>query len=77
MDTKDLLNIFLIISFVLITSCIAFTTYYLIQALKSFTRLTEDIDDTTQSIKNGLQLKALAAIPAILIGLISKVIKKD
>lgn len=38
--------------------------------------VTENLDQATQSIKNNLQMKALAAIPALLIALVGKVMKK-
>lgn len=76
MNTQDLLSIFLIIAIFIITICIVFATFYFVQALKSIQNLAEDLENTTQSIKNKIQLKALAAIPALLIAIIGKVLKK-
>lgn len=75
-NTQDTLNIFLIIALFVITSCAVFATVYFVQALKSITQLSDDLDETAQNLKNKLQLKALAAIPALLVALASKVIKR-
>ncbi len=76
METKDVLNILFILGLIIITSCVVFVTYYFIQALKSITKLTDDLGETAQSLKNKVQLKALAAIPAILVSLVSRIIQK-
>ena len=76
MDTRDFLNLVLAIAIIVLTSCIIYATYYFVQALKSMTQLTDDLDQTAQSLKNKVQMKALAAIPALLIALASKVIKR-
>ena len=75
-DSKEILNFILILAVLIITACIAYATYYFVQALKSITNLADDLVDTTQSIKQKIQLKALAAIPALLVALIGKVIKR-
>ena len=76
MNTQDLLNFSLALGFIVITTCVVFTTFFLIQALKSLSSAAQDISDTTQGIKEKLQMKALAAIPALLISLAGKVIKR-
>lgn len=76
MATQDLLNIFLIIGFIIITICIVALTFYFIQALKSIQILAENLKDTTQSVKEKLQLRALAAIPALLLGIIGRFLRK-
>lgn len=75
-NTQEILNIFLILALFVITACIIFITFYLIKALKSFTLLADDLDETAQSLKNRLQWKALAAIPALIVALASRVFKK-
>lgn len=75
-NTQDILNVFLIIGIIVITGCILFSTFYFIQALRSIIQLAEDLNDATQSIKNKIQMKALATIPALLITLVSKVLKR-
>lgn len=76
MNTGDTLNVFLILALVIITACIVYATYYFGQALKSVTTLSDDLNEITQGIKDKIRLKALAAIPALLVALVSKVIKK-
>ena len=76
MSSQDILNIFLILGFIIITACIVYATYYFVQALKSMTQLADDLDQTAQNLKNKIQLKALAAIPALLVALASRVIKR-
>lgn len=73
---QDTLNIFIILSIFVVTTCIAFVTYYFIRALKSMAQLTDDLDDITQNLKNKVQMKALAAIPALLVALAGKVIRR-
>lgn len=75
MNSQDLLNTFLIMGFVVIVTCIGFITYYLVQALKSITQLSDDLGESAQNLKNKLQLKALAAIPAVLVALVGKLLK--
>jgi len=75
-STQDTLNIFLLIALLIITGCIVYTTYYFVQALKSIANLTDNLEDATESIKNRLQMKALKAIPGLLVSLIAQVIKK-
>lgn len=75
-STQDTLNIFLIIGLFIIVSCFVYITYYFVQALKSFSSLADSLDETTQSVKEKLQMKALAAIPALLVALVGRVIKK-
>ncbi len=76
MGTQDTLNIFLIIGLFIIVSCFVYTSYYFVKALKSVSTLADNLDEITQSIKNKIQMKALAAIPALLVALIGRVIKK-
>lgn len=75
-STQVVLNTLLVVGFLVITVCIVYITYYLVKALKSITDLVDSLIDTTQNIKNKIQLKALAAIPALLVTLVGKVIKK-
>ena len=76
MSAQDILNLSLIIFLLVITTCIALLTFYFIQALKAISNLADNLEDTTQSIKDKLQMKALAAIPALLIALAGRVIKR-
>ena len=76
MSTQDILNISLATGLLVIAACIVFITYYSAQALKSFTRLSDSIEDTVQNVRSKLQMKALTVIPALVIALISKIFKK-
>ncbi|MBI3103711.1 hypothetical protein HYZ05_02110 [Candidatus Daviesbacteria bacterium] len=73
---QETLNIFLLLALFVVTTCIVFATFYFVGALKSITQLADDLDETTQSLKNKVQLKALTAIPALLVALAGKVIRK-
>lgn len=76
MDTQDILYITLALGFLMITACIVFITYFLVQTLKSMTQLADNLDETTQGIKEKVQLRVLAAVPALIVALVSKVFKK-
>ena len=73
---QDFLNIILAIGFLVITACTVYVSYYLVKALKSITSLSDSLEDATQGIKDKIQLKALAAIPALLVAIAGKIIKK-
>lgn len=64
--TQDVLNILLTLGVLIITVCVVYITYYLVQALRSVTNLANSLG----------KVKVLAAIPALLIALASKIIKK-
>lgn len=76
MSTQDTLNIFLILAVLIMTVCVVYISFYLAQALKSMTNLSDDLDEIALNIKNKVAIKALAAIPALLVALVGKVIKK-
>ncbi len=73
---QDFLNIILVVGALIITACIVYVSYFLVQALKSITNLSDSLEDTTQGIRDKIQLKALAAIPALLVAIAGKIIKK-
>lgn len=77
MYTQDALNIFLIIALVIVVACVVYVSFYLVSALKSITNLTDDTDEVVEGLKSKVQMKALLAIPAILISLAGKLIKKS
>ncbi len=52
-------------------------TYFFIQAIRSFQSLADHLIDTTEGLKNKLGLKALAAVPPILVALIGKFIERE
>lgn len=73
---QDVLNIFLIIALVVLVSCVVLITFFLVAALKSFTTLAENTDEVIEGIKGKVQTKALLAIPAILVSIISRILKR-
>lgn len=68
--TQETLNIFLIIFFAVMTGCLLITTYFLVRALKVIINLADHLNETAESLRNKFQLKALAAVPAILLGIL-------
>lgn len=75
MSAQDTLNLFLIIGLLVFISCMVFTTYFLVQALRAITRLAEDLKETTEGFKGKVGLKMLAAIPSVILALVSRIIK--
>ena len=69
MNSQDLLNIFLILCLLIITACILYTTYYFVKAVKSVNNLTDDL-------KGKVGLRALTALPSIMIALAGKFFKR-
>lgn len=76
MITQESLNILLLIGFLVAVACIVFVTYYLVKALKSIINLTESLAETSDNIKQKLQMRFLAAIPALIVALAGKLIKR-
>lgn len=76
MITQESLNILLLIGFLVTVACIVFVTYYLVKALKSIINLTESLAETSDNIKQKLQMRFLAAIPALIVALAGKLIKR-
>ncbi len=75
-NTQDILNTFLILAIIIVTGCVVFMTYFFIQASKSVLNLADHLIDTTNGFRDKVGLKVLAAIPAILVSLIGRIIKK-
>lgn len=73
--SQDFLNLMLAIGFLIITICLVIVALYLVQALKSVTRLSDSLEDTAQGVKEKLQMKALAVIPALLVAIVGRLIK--
>lgn len=70
------MNVFLIVGALVITGCIVAVTYFLIQALKAVTRLAERLKESTEDLKDKMGFKVLAAVPPILVTLISRFFKR-
>lgn len=73
---QETLNIFLIVFLVIITGCIITITYFLIRALKAVITLADHAIETAESIKSKLQLRALTAIPSLLLTLVKNFRKR-
>ena len=76
MNSQDVFYTILVIGIITIVVCAIYTTYYFVNALKSITNLLTNVEEAAQNVKDGLKIKALAAIPAILLSLASKLIRK-
>lgn len=76
MNTQDILQFVLVLGIFIITSCVVFITIFLVQALKAIIRLADNLEETAQGIKEKVQMKALAAVPALLVSLVGKFIKR-
>lgn len=76
MNTQDLLNILLVACILVFVTCSIFITYFLIQTLKSITNLADNLANITLNIKDKVHLTALAAIPSVLLTLVSKIIRR-
>ncbi len=79
MNTADFLNIVLAFGFIIIISCIAFVSFFLVQALKAITNLANNLEDTTkdvQIIKNKIKMGLLAGLSTLLATFVSGVIKR-
>ncbi len=74
--TQDVLNILVAVGFLIITVCAVYITYYLVQALKSVINLTDSLGETTQNIKDKIQMKALTVIPSLGVALIGRILKR-
>lgn len=69
MTSQEILNIFLILSLLVVTSCVVYITYYFVKALKSLINLTNDLEK-----KAGL--KILAALPTALLAILGRFFKR-
>ncbi len=76
MSTQEILNTLLVTGLLIITACIVLVTFFLVKALKSIINLTESLAETSDNIKQKLQMRFLAAIPALLVALVGKLIKR-
>lgn len=72
---QDFLSLILAVGFLVITVCIVYVSYYFVRALKSISNLSDSLEDTAQGIKEKIRLKALAAIPALLVAIVGRIIK--
>lgn len=75
-NTQDAFYTLLIVGIITIIVCAIYTTYYLVKALRAITNFLNDLEGAAQTVKDGLTIRALAAVPAILLALASKLIRK-
>lgn len=75
-SVQDFLSIVLAVGVLVITVCAVYVSYYFVQVLKSIMSLSDSLEDTAQGIKDKIQMKALAALPAILLAIFGKIINK-
>lgn len=76
MDTKDILNISLTIVALIFGVCFIYITIYLVKTLQSINDTARNISDTTESIKENIQLKSLTTIPSLLMSMVGKIINR-
>lgn len=79
MESKDIFNISLTIAILLMAGCALYVSFYLVKALKSVTRLVDNLEDTAEDIKllrNQFKVKALTTLIAVTTGLLSRFLKK-
>lgn len=76
MNTQDAFYTLLIIGIITIIVCAIYTTYYLVKALRAITNFLNNLEDAAISVKDRLTIRAMAAVPAILLALASKLIRK-
>ena len=79
MTSGEMLNTILILALLTITGSVVFVSFYLAKALKSFTKLVDNLEDTAEDIKllkNQLKVKVLTTFIAVLAGLFGRFLKK-
>ena len=76
MNIQETLTALLVAGFLIISVCFIFITYYLVKALKSVINLTDSLGETTQNIKDKIQMKVFTIIPALVVALIGRILKR-
>lgn len=76
MSTQDILNTVLAAGFLFITLCILVIAYFLIKALKAVTDLANSLTNTAEGLRDNIKIRVLTAVPALIVSLISKFIKR-
>lgn len=76
MNIQETLTALLVAGFLIISVCFIFITYYLVKTLKSVINLTDSLGETTQNIKDKIQMKVLTVIPALVVALIGRILKR-
>ena len=76
MSIQEIVNILLVVGLLIISACVVATTFFLIKALKAITNLADSLQDTSQSIREKIQMRFLVALPAIVLGILGKILKR-
>ena len=76
MNIQEVVSLILASAVFVISVCIVFISYFLIKALKSITLLSDSLQNTTEDIREKIQNNILRLVPALVIGLIGKLIKR-
>ncbi len=76
MNIQETLTALVVAGFLVISICFIFITYYLVKTLKSVINLTDSLGETTQNIKEKIQMKVLTIIPALVVALIGRILKR-
>lgn len=79
MSSGDFLNTILVLALLTITGSAVFVSFYLVKALRSLTKLVDNLENTAEDIKlikNQLKVKVLTTFIAVLAGLLGRFFKK-
>lgn len=78
-DSKDILNIVLIIGILITSGCLIYITIHLVRTLKAITSLAGNLEETAKDLgqlRGSLKMKALATVPALLAAILGKFVKR-
>lgn len=76
MSSQEIISIVSTVGFLIIVVCAIFITFYLIKALQSLKTLADSLQNTTEKIKEKIQINILKFVPAIVVGLIGRLLKR-
>lgn len=76
MNAGEIVSIFLAAGFLIIALCALLITVFLIKALKSVTKLADSLQNTSEDLRSRVQGRLFAAIPAILMAIIGRILKR-
>lgn len=76
MSIQEIVSIVLAVGFFVIVVCVAIITFFVIKALKSVSDLSNSLQDTTQNIREKLQTRAWAIVPALFVAIVKKIITR-
>lgn len=76
MSNQEIINLLLTVGLLIMAVCAILISYFLIRALKAITNLADALQNTTENIREKVQMNILQFVPAIAVGLISRFLKK-